>query len=107
MLLKKLRFPLAGWAGGLAAALGLAWLWPAILPALVRVEHYYGVGPSLGQLVGMTLIVTSLPALIGGWLGSRIPREGGPTEQFIMAAVVGAVVTLPFGCLTLWAWTGW
>lgn len=106
-ILRQLRFGLIGEAAGLLATLGLAWLWPTILPAVVRVEHYYGVGPSLPQLVFMTAVVIAVPAFLGGWLGSRIPREGGFTEQAIMAALAGVVFTVPFACYSLWLWTGY
>jgi len=45
--------------------------------------------------------------LVGGFIGSRIPREGGQTEQFMMAAIMGIIFSLPFACMVLWFFTGW
>ena len=45
--------------------------------------------------------------LVGGLIGSRIPREGGQSEQFYMAGIMGIIFSLPFACMILWFFTGW
>jgi hypothetical protein len=36
-----------------------------------------------------------------------LPREGGRTEQTIVAALVGAILVVPFGCMSLWLFSGY
>ena len=89
------------------AMLGLGLLWPQIFPAIGRVGHYYGVGPGFPIILVSELIFASPAALIGGLIGGRIPREGGEREQRLMAAIVGVILALPFGCFGLWVFTGY
>ena len=56
--------------------------------------------------VVIMLAVASLPAVAGGLLGGRIPREGGQQDQIRMAAVCGALAAVPFACFILWSLTG-
>lgn len=98
---------LTGWLAGVFATLGLGLLWPAIFPAIVRVNHYYGPGPSLPIILGIGLILASPAALVGGLIGGRVPKEGGPSDQILAAAIGGVVLALPFGCWVLWFFTGW
>lgn len=105
--LRSLRFAFVGAAAGLLVSGCLTGVWPIILPAVVRVEHYYGFGPELVQLLAMNAAAAVLPAALGGWLGSRIPREGGRAEQAAMAGLVGAAFAVPFACFSLWVWTGY
>jgi hypothetical protein len=70
-------------------------------------DHYYGFGPSLLTIIGLALLISSPGALAGGVIGSRLPREGGQTEQYVMAAIMGVVFALPFACMGLWFFTGW
>jgi hypothetical protein len=100
-------FALAGWIAGLVATFGLAWLWQIIFPAIIHPQHYYDFAPSLLTVILIGLVVATPAALIGGVLGSRVPREGGRTEQIIMAAILGAILALPFSCYILWVFTGY
>lgn len=106
-ILRPLAFALTGWVVSAIAAIGIGLSWPAIFPAIVVVEHYYDAGPSLLTIIGFGIILASPGGLVGGLIGSRIPREGGQTEQFIMAAIMGIVFSLPFACMVLWFFTGW
>lgn len=104
---RPLTFALTGWLVGAVAVITLGFAWPAIFPAVVVVEHYYGAGPSLLTIIGFSLILASPGGLVGGIIGSRIPREGGPREQFYMAGILGILFSLPFACMILWFFTGW
>lgn len=106
-LRRHFRFAIAGWVSGGLATLGVSLIWPAIFPAVVRPERYYGPGPALLVIVLIVVVLVSPAGLIGGVIGSRMPREGGQIEQTIMAAVMGAVLAVPLACLHLWFWTGW
>jgi len=102
-----LVFALTGWLSSAVAIVLVGLAWPAIFPAIVVVEHYYGAGPSLLVIVGVSIILASPGGLTGGLIGSRIPREGGRNEQLVMAAIMGILFSLPFACLVLWFFTGW
>lgn len=106
-VLRSLAFPVTGWIVGATAAVVIGFSWPTVFPAIVVVEHYYGAGPSLLTIIGFSIILASPGGLIGGLIGSRIPKEGGRTEQFIMAGIMGIIFSLPFACLGLWFFTGW
>ena len=100
-------FILAGWLAGMAAILLLGVAWPAAFPGIVNDSHYYGTGPGLALIVAGTLVFASPGAAIGGLIGSRIPREGGRTEQMLAAGLTGIMLALPFGCLGLWLFSGY
>jgi hypothetical protein len=85
----------------------VGFIWPSIFPAIIRSDRYYGEGPGLIAIVGMAILFASPFSLAGGFIGSRIPREGGASEQFIMAAIAGIGLSLPFACYGLWLFTGW
>ena len=104
---RALLFALTGWLVSVVAIIGIGLLWPTIFPAIVRTEHYYGVGPNLPAILGLAIIFGSPAALVGGIIGSRIPKEGGQTEQLIMASIFGVILALPFACMGLWFFTGW
>ncbi len=106
-ILRPLAFALTGWVVGAIAIMGIGFVWPAIFPAIIRNDHYYGAGPSLLTIIGFAIIFASPGGLIGGFIGSRIPKEGGRNEQLIMAAIMGVILALPFACLGLWVFTGW
>jgi hypothetical protein len=106
-ILRPLVFALTGWAAGAIATVVAGLSWPSIFPAIVLVEHYYGAGPSLLTIIVFGIILASPGGLAGGIIGSRIPREGGQSEQYIMAAILGIVFTLPLACFVLWFFTGW
>jgi hypothetical protein len=106
-LTANLRFALTGWVAGVAATLGLGLLWPRLMPAFVNVEHYYGAGPGLVTILAIVLLLASPGAAVGGLVGSRVPREGGRTEQQVAAAIAGILLAMPFACYGLWFFTGW
>lgn len=104
---KPLVYAMTGWLAGAIAILVTGFSWPAIFPAIVVVEHYYGEGPGLLAIVGVGILLASPGGLTGGLIGSRIPREGGHREQLAMAVIMGIFFSLPFACLLLWFFTGW
>lgn len=104
---RALLFSLAGWLGGVTAIVVMAILWPVAFPAILQLDHYYGSGPSLKAILAMVLIVSTPAALLGGVLGSRLPSEGGFTEQNIFAAIGGVCFALPIACGGFWFFTGW
>lgn len=104
---KLFAFALTGWLIGAIASVAMGFFWPSIFPAIRLIEHYYGAGPSLFTVIIFSIIVASPGGLLGGLIGSRIPREGGQTEQFYMAGIMGVIFSLPFACLMLWFFTGW
>ncbi|HLA08042.1 MAG TPA: hypothetical protein VJ022_11390 [Anaerolineales bacterium] len=104
---RPLAFALTGWLVGAIATVGVGLYWPTIFPAIVVVEHYYGGGPSLLTIIGFGILLASPGGLVGGLIGSRIPREGGLNEQFGMAGIMGIIFSLPFACMILWFFTGW
>src|SRR5512141_978536 len=104
---KSLLFALTGWLVGAIAAIVIGFSWPTIFPAIVIVKHYYGAGPGLWTIILFSIILASPGGLLGGIIGSRIPKEGGQSEQYIMAGIMGIVFSLPFACMILWFFTGW
>ena len=106
-ILRPLAFALTGWLVGAIAAIIVGLAWPKIFPAIVVVEHYYGAGPGLLTILDFSIILASPGGLVGGLIGSRIPKEGGSNEQYMMAAIMGIIFTLPFACMILWFFTGW
>lgn len=104
---RPLVFALTGWLVGAIATVVVGLSWPAVFPAIVVVEHYYGAGPNLFTIIGFSIILASPGGLVGGLSGSRIPKEGGQNEQFMMAAMMGIIFSLPFACMVLWFFTGW
>jgi hypothetical protein len=104
---RPLAYALAGWVVGSIATVGVGLYWPTIFPAIVEDSHYYGDGPGLPVIIGLALLAATPGALVGGLIGSRIPKEGGQTEQYIMAGIMGIVFALPFACMGLWFFTGW
>jgi len=104
---RPLVFALTGWLVGAILVVVIGFTWPHIFPAIVVVEHYYGAGPSLVTIVAFSVLLASPGGLIGGLIGSRIPREGGQTEQLYMAGIMGMIFSVPFACMILWFFTGW
>lgn len=98
----KLRYPLVGWAAGMAAVLGLSLLWPSIFPGILQAQHYNSADLSFAYILGLALVVATPAALLGGWVGSRLPREGGRSEQTLVAALIGVILAVPFSCAGLW-----
>lgn len=106
-IFRPLAFALTGWVVGAIATVVVGLAWPTIFPAIVMVKHYYGSGPGLLTIIGFSTLIALPGGLIGGLIGSRLPREGGQSEQFIMAAIMGILFSLPFTCMVLWFFTGW
>lgn len=104
---RLLKFAVTGWIAGALAIIIIGFTWPAIFPAIVVVEHYYGAGPSLLMIIVFSILLASPGGLVGGIIGSRIPREGGQREEFVMAGIMGIILSLPFACMVLWLFTGW
>ncbi|MCX6058868.1 MAG: hypothetical protein NTW69_12035 [Chloroflexi bacterium] len=104
---RPLAFALTGWVVGAIATISVGLYWPTIFPAILENQHYYGIGPSLLIIIGLAMVIASPAALVGGLIGGRIPREGGQTEQYIMAAIMGIIFALPFACMGMWFFTGW
>jgi hypothetical protein len=104
---RPLVFALTGWLVGAIAVVVVGLSWPSIFPAIVVVEHYYGDGPTLLSIIGFGILLASPGGLLGGLIGSRIPKEGGQREQFYMAGIMGIIFSLPFACMILWFFTGW
>jgi len=100
-------FALIGWAGGVVATLVLGVLWPRMMPAIINVEHYYGAGPGVPVILAIVAALASPAALVGGLIGSRIPKEGGRLEQQLAAVILGIILALPFACYGLWFFTGY
>lgn len=98
----KRAFLAAGWIAGIAAVLLLGVVWPSAFPGIVNVQHYYAYGPALPAIVIGAMVVASPAAALGGLVGSRMPREGGRTEQILVAGLMGIILALPFGCLIFW-----
>jgi len=95
-------FLLTGWVACVAAILLLGVAWPSVFPSGQKLEVFYGSAYGF-PLVILTAIVIGTPAaIVGGLVGSRIPREGGEKEQFIAAAAGGILLALPFSCLVLY-----
>jgi hypothetical protein len=97
-----LRFAGIGWISG------IGWI---LLLAFVIMPNVFGSSASLATpadqiVLGLALLIITPEAMLGGVIGGRIMREGGATSQAVMAAVIGALLTLPVGCISLW-YLGW
>lgn len=105
-ILANLRYPIAGWIAGVLTTLGLLWIWPTFFPGISNTQHYDSPPIAVPFILGVTLAVVTPVALIGGFIGSRLPREGGRSEQTIVAVLIGAIVSMPFVCFILWTFSG-
>ncbi len=103
----NLHFALIGWLGGLTALLILGLSWSTIFPAIINTNHYYGAGPNLPTIMAINLLLVTPVGLIGGIVGSRLPKEGGKRGQQILAFAIGIVFSAPFFCYGLWFFTGY
>jgi len=104
---KQFQFAGRGWVAGALAALVVGLVWPAVFPAILRVNHYYGAGPGLPMILVFTVLSATPSALVGGVVGAAVSREGGEGGQRTAALVGGLVSALPFACGILWFFTGW
>jgi len=105
-LLANLRYPLAGWIAGILTVLALTAIWPAFFPGISNEQHYDTPPIATSFILIVTLVIATPAAIIGGFIGSRLPREGGSTEQTLVAVVVGAILAVPFACMSLWLLSG-
>ena len=98
----------AGWLAGVLGLVLLSIAWPSIFPGFVNFRHYVATGPApnLVLIILIVLAAASLPAIIGGVIGGRIPKEGGSRQQLLMAAIFGVVLAAPCGCFGLWLFSG-
>lgn len=103
------RSAAAGWAAGALGLLLLSLAWPSIFPGFVNYKHYdpNGPAPNLAGIIVIVLAAASLPAIIGGIVGGRIPKEGGRREQYLMSAIFGMILAMPCGCFVLWLFSGY
>ena len=97
---------LAGWLAGVGATALCGLAGPAVFPGLVQTSHYPYQIPSLSVVVALVLLVVSPLALVAGFVGGRVPREGGRGEQLLVSAVFGALIALPVACVGLWYFSG-
>ncbi len=98
---------LTGWLAGAVGSILMGVVWPIAFPAIVRLDHYYGVGPSVPSLVWLGFLISSPFTLVAGIVGGRLIREGGRTEQLVAAAILGLLVAIPFTGCSFWVFTGW
>ena len=89
---------LIGLVAGWLITVGFSYIWQKVVP----IEERTSIAPYHLTALGVILIVLALPALAGGVIGGRIPREGGLKNQFILAAIFGALFVLPFACFIFW-----
>ena len=101
-----LSFAGIGWLAGLGMTLALELCTLAVFPGILRPRGVDGAGAGIPPALVLMLEVASLPAVVGGLLGGRLPREGGPRDQLRMAAIGGALAAIPFVCFILWSLTG-
>ncbi len=106
-IIYTLSYALIGWVAGVVATVGVGLYWPTIFPAIVRNDHYYGAGPGLPFIIAIAVLFASPAALIGGMIGGWIPKEGGRTDEYIMAMIFGVFLATPFACYGMWFFTGW
>jgi hypothetical protein len=104
-----LRSAVTGWVAGVLALLLLTAVWPSIFPGFVNYLHYDPAGPPPNiPLVVLTIIgVASLPAIIGGVVGGRLPKEGGNRQALLMAGIFGIILAVPVGCFGLYMFSGY
>lgn len=101
-ILRYFLFALTGLLGGLLTTVGFSFLWMSIIP----IEDRVGEQPGFWSVLAFILALVALPALTGGLIGGRLPKEGGPWPQYLYAAIFGALFSLPFACFLFWV-TGW
>jgi len=98
LLRQNLLFACVGWIAGVLFSIVIGF---ALFPGIVGSARTTSPAATLISLALLVLIV-SPAALLGGFVGGRILREGGQTSQLIMAAVVALFFTAPVGCISLW-----
>ncbi len=98
----KIRYYLqnafTGLAAGLLITVGFSYIWQFVIPIEDRTSR----GPYQLSVFGIILLLVALPALAGGIIGGRIPKEGGVRNQLVLALLFGAFFVLPFACFIFW-----
>lgn len=102
----QLSFAAIGWLAGILSTVVLGLIWPIIFPAIINIENYYGSGPGLITIIGITLLLITPAALIGGLIGGRLSVEGGAGGQRLIAIILGVIFAAPCGCFGYWFFTG-
>lgn len=103
---RYLTFALLGWLAALGASLALGACSVAVFPGIVRFAGADFALLGLPSVVLVLLLLASLPGIVGGLLGGRIPIEGGAQDQWQMALICGVLAAVPFTCFVLWSLTG-
>jgi CBS domain containing-hemolysin-like protein len=93
-----LQSALAGVVAGWLVTVGFSYIWQMVFP----IEERTSTGPYQLTVLGVILIAVALPAIAGGVIGGRIPKEGGLKNQLILASFFGAIFVLPFACFIFW-----
>jgi MFS family permease len=108
-LIALLQSAAVGWVAGVLAMLILTFAWPSIFPGFVNYKHYdpTGPAPNLGLIVLIDVLAASLPALVGGVVGGRLPKEGGRRQELLMAGIFGIILAVPVGCFGLYLFSGY
>ena len=73
---RYLSFAGIGWLAGVGTTLALGLCTLAVFPGILRVPGFDGGVLGVPFVVVVMLLAASLPALAGGLLGGRLPREG-------------------------------
>ena len=98
----KIRFillnALTGLVAGWLVTVGFNFIWQKAIPIVERTSA----GPFNLEAFGLILLAVALPAIAGGVIGGRLPKEGGLKNQLILAAIFGALFVLPFACFIFW-----
>ena len=91
-----------GWIAGLLTLGAWSYLWPKIFP----IEERASALPGGWKLLITIMLIISPFALVGGFLGGRLPKEGGRKEVILYSALFGAIAALLFGTCGFWylAW---
>lgn len=98
----SLLFALIGWLAGICVTVGIGFV---IFPALMGTAPALGIGAQL-LIFGVVLLFVTPAALVGGWIGGRLPKEGGKSAQLVMAGIIGVIAAVPFSCAGFW-FSGW
>ena len=104
---RNLSNALTGWIAGLTATVALGFTWPIIFPAIINVENYYGDGPGLFAIIGLSALVMTPVSAIAGIMGGRVSKEGGKGSQRLIAIMFAILFTIPVDGLVLLFFTGY
>lgn len=100
-LRNNLRFVGTGWLAGVGITLCMVLF---VAPSLIGARPIQTLADLI--VLGLIILLISPAALLGGFLGARLPREGGRGTQFLTAAIVGGLFAMPASCAVLW-FIGW